>query len=88
MTGNLARHLARLDEFGLLLIEQPLPEDDIIGHAQLAAAIETPICLDESIVSARSAADAIALGATPIVNVMTVAAFVIAFLALRVLGTV
>jgi o-succinylbenzoate synthase len=63
------RHLARLDEFGLLLIEQPLPEDDIIGHAQLAAAIETPVCLDESIVSARSAADAIALGATSIVNV-------------------
>jgi O-succinylbenzoate synthase len=63
------RHLARLDEFGLLLIEQPLPEDDIVGHAQLAAAIETPICLDESIVSARSAADAIALGATSVVNV-------------------
>jgi O-succinylbenzoate synthase len=63
------RHLARLDEFGLLLIEQPLAEDDIVGHAQLAAAIETPICLDESIVSARSAADAIALGATSIVNV-------------------
>ena len=63
------RHLARLDEFGLLLIEQPLAEDDIVGHARLAAAIETPICLDESIVSARSAADAIALGATSIVNV-------------------
>jgi O-succinylbenzoate synthase len=63
------RHLAQLDRFGLLLIEQPLPEDDIVGHAQLAAAIETPICLDESIVSARSAADAIALGATSIVNV-------------------
>jgi len=63
------RHLGRLDEFGLLLIEQPLPEDDIVGHAQLAASIETPICLDESIVSARSAADAIALGAASIVNV-------------------
>src|SRR5262249_22461656 len=48
---------------------QPLQEDDIIGHAQLAAAIETPICLDESIVSARAAADAIALGATSVVNV-------------------
>jgi O-succinylbenzoate synthase len=63
------RHLARLDEFGLLLIEQPLAEDDIVGHARLAAAIDTPICLDESIVSARSAADAIGLGATSIVNV-------------------
>ncbi len=63
------RHLARLDEFDLLLIEQPLPEDDVIGHAQLAAEIETPICLDESILSARGAADAIAIGATSIVNV-------------------
>jgi O-succinylbenzoate synthase len=63
------RHLARLDEYGLLLIEQPLPEDDIVGHAQLAAAIQTPVCLDESIVSARAAADAIKLGATSVVNV-------------------
>ena len=37
-------HLARLDDFGLLLIEQPLPEDDIVGHAQLAVEVETPIC--------------------------------------------
>jgi O-succinylbenzoate synthase len=63
------RHLARLDEFGLLLIEQPLPEDDLIGHARLAAAIKTPVCLDESIISARSAADAVALGAASIINV-------------------
>jgi len=64
-----ARHLARLDAFGLLLIEQPLPEDDIRGHAQLARVVATPICLDESITSARAAADAIALGATSVVNV-------------------
>ncbi len=62
-------HLALLDEFGLLLIEQPLPEDDIRGHATLAAALETPICLDESITSARAADDAIALGACSIVNI-------------------
>ncbi len=62
-------HLARLDPFGLLLIEQPLPEDDLVGHARLADAITTPVCLDESIVSARAAADAIALGACSIVNV-------------------
>ena len=61
--------LARLDPFDLLLIEQPLPEDDILGHAELARRIRTPICLDESIVSARSAADAIALGACQIVNI-------------------
>jgi O-succinylbenzoate synthase len=64
-----ARHLARLDDFGLLLIEQPLPEDDVRGHAALARQLRTPVCLDESIVSARAAADAIALGACSIVNV-------------------
>ncbi len=62
-------HLARLDDFGLLLIEQPLPEDDIVGHARLAAEIETPICLDESLVSAAGTADAIELGACEIANV-------------------
>ena len=64
-----ARHLARLDPFDLLLIEQPLPEDDVRGHAELAKQIRTPVCLDESIVSARSAADAIAIGACSIVNI-------------------
>src|SRR3954470_6548619 len=64
-----ARQLARLDAFDLLLIEQPLPEDDIRGHAELAKRIKTPICLDESVTSARSAADAIALGACQIINV-------------------
>src|SRR5213082_4132275 len=51
------------------LIEQPLPEDDVRGHAELARRIKTPICLDESVTSARSAADAIALGACQIINV-------------------
>ncbi|GLY32585.1 o-succinylbenzoate synthase [Kineosporia sp. NBRC 101731] len=64
-----ARELARLDEFGLLLIEQPLPEEDILGHADLQHRISTPICLDESIVSAQSAAAAIRLGACQIVNI-------------------
>jgi len=64
-----ARHLARLDPFDLLLIEQPLDEDDVLGHADLAALIRTPICLDESIESARDAAAAIRLGACRIVNV-------------------
>jgi O-succinylbenzoate synthase len=62
-------HLCRLDEFGLLLIEQPLPEDDILGHAQLARASGTPICLDESVVSLQTAMDAIELGAAEIVNI-------------------
>jgi O-succinylbenzoate synthase len=64
-----ARHLAKLDPFELLLIEQPLPEDDVLGHAELARALRTPICLDESITSARTAAAAIRLGACSIVNV-------------------
>jgi o-succinylbenzoate synthase len=64
-----ARHLARLDPFDLLLIEQPLEEDDVLGHADLAKAISTPVCLDESITSAQMAAAAISLGACKIVNV-------------------
>lgn len=63
------RHLAKLDAFDLLLIEQPLGEDDIAGHAELARRIETPICLDESITSALTAADAISRGACSIVNI-------------------
>ena len=64
-----AATLARLDAFDLLLIEQPLDEEDVLGHAELARRVQTPICLDESIVSARAAADAIRLGACSIVNV-------------------
>lgn len=61
--------LAALDPFDLLLVEQPLDEEDVRGHAELAKLIRTPVCLDESIVSARAAADAIAIGACSIVNV-------------------
>jgi O-succinylbenzoate synthase len=64
-----ARRLAELDPFGLLLIEQPLAEDDLRGHAELARMLRTPICLDESITSARSAAAAISMGACQIVNI-------------------
>ena len=62
-------HLAQLDEFGLLLIEQPLDEEDVLGHAALARRLRTPVCLDETVVSARTAADAIELGACSIVNI-------------------
>jgi O-succinylbenzoate synthase len=62
-------HLCKLDEFDLLLIEQPLPEEDILGHAQLARASATPVCLDESIVSVHTAIDAIDLGAVEIINI-------------------
>ena len=61
--------LAKLDEFNLLLIEQPLDEHDILGHALLAKEVKTPICLDESIISLGSAEDALALKATTVINI-------------------
>jgi O-succinylbenzoate synthase len=64
-----ARHLAELDAFGLLLIEQPLPEDQVLAHARLARIVRTPICLDESIHSFQAAVDAIELGACAIINI-------------------
>ena len=66
---NDGKHLAKLDEFNLLLIEQPLDEHDILGHAQLSKEVKTPICLDESIISLQSAEDALALKATTIINI-------------------
>jgi len=64
-----AEHLARLDDLDLLLIEQPLPEDDLVGHAELARRLRTPICLDESIESLADLETALALGACGIVNI-------------------
>ena len=53
----------------MLLIEQPLDEEDLVQHAELAKRIRTPVCLDESIVSAKVAADAVKLGSCSVVNV-------------------
>ena len=61
--------LVELDRFDLLLIEQPLQEDDLVDHATLAKRLSTPVCLDESIVSDKAAADALALGSAAIINV-------------------
>lgn len=61
--------LAELDRFDLLLIEQPLQEDDLVDHATLARRLRTPVCLDESITSRKAAADALALGAASIINI-------------------
>ena len=63
------QHLKQLDEFDLLLIEQPLEEHDILGHAQLAKVMTTPVCLDESIISLHSAQDALELKATSVINI-------------------
>jgi o-succinylbenzoate synthase len=62
-------HLRQLDAFGLLLIEQPLADDDFDGHAFLGQHLATPICLDETITSARIAEHAIAVGACGVVNI-------------------
>jgi O-succinylbenzoate synthase len=64
-----AEHLATLDEFNLMMIEQPLDYDDIRDHADLQRRIQTPICLDESIHTVRAAGEAIALDACRIINI-------------------
>jgi O-succinylbenzoate synthase len=68
-TVNDAAHLAGLDAFDLMMIEQPLDYDDIRDHAALQQRIRTSICLDESIHTPRAAEDAIALGACRIINI-------------------
>lgn len=60
---------AALDAHGLLLIEQPFAEDDLLDHAELARRIETPICLDEGITTRRVARQAVEVGACSIVNI-------------------
>jgi len=60
--------LKSFDEFGLMMLEQPLAHDDIIDHAKLQAAIETPVCLDEPIKSAEDARKAIELASGRIIN--------------------
>jgi|SRR5688572_6732266 len=64
-----AEHLAKLDEFGLMMIEQPLDHTDIVQHATLQRRLRTPICLDESITSAERARDMIELGSGRIINI-------------------
>ena len=62
-------HLKRLDEFGLMMMEQPLKKNDLEGHALLQKAIGTPVCLDESADDVRSVRRAIELGSCKIVNI-------------------
>ena len=61
--------LKQLDEFDLMMIEQPLASDDIIDHAKLQKELSTPICLDESIHSLEDAKKAVELGSTKIINI-------------------
>jgi O-succinylbenzoate synthase len=64
-----ADHLRRLDEFYLMMIEQPLSHDDIIDHAELQRMLQTPICLDECIRSAHHAKQAIQMRACGVINI-------------------
>jgi len=62
-------HLRKFDQFNLLMIEQPLWDDDIYNHSRLQQKLRTPICLDESIRHTRDAAQAIEIGACRIINI-------------------
>lgn len=62
-------HLAQLDEFGLLMLEQPLDYDDLLDHAALQKELKTPICLDESIKTPEDARKALDIGACRIINI-------------------
>ena len=64
-----APRLKCLDEFGLMMIEQPLAHDEIIDHAKLQAELQTAICLDECIRSAHHAEQALAMKAGRIINI-------------------
>lgn len=67
--SNTAERLHPLDDLGLVLIEQPLTADDLLGHAALARRLRTPIGLDESLTSLAAVATALELGACSVVNV-------------------
>jgi O-succinylbenzoate synthase len=64
-----AEHLALLDRFDLMMIEQPLDYDDVRDHARLQTGIRTPICLDESLHTPRLAEEALEIGACRIINI-------------------
>jgi len=59
----------RMDQFNLMMIEQPLSYSDIIDHSKLQSQINTPICLDESILNSDDARKAIEIGACRIINI-------------------
>ncbi|MDB5085505.1 MAG: O-succinylbenzoate synthase, partial [Bacilli bacterium] len=61
--------LQALDEFRLMMIEQPFSADDIVEHAKLQAQLNTPICLDESILTSQDAKHAIELGSCRVINI-------------------
>lgn len=70
-TLETSSRLLPLDELDLLLIEQPLDEDDLWDHSKLQKKFKTPLCLDESIITPRHARQAIEMGACRVINIKT-----------------
>jgi O-succinylbenzoate synthase len=68
-TLNDIHHLKRLDEFQLILIEQPLSDDDILNHAELARQISTPVCLDESLHHLADVVNALKYNCCKVINI-------------------
>ncbi|MGQ9504706.1 MAG: enolase C-terminal domain-like protein [Thermogutta sp.] len=69
LTLNHLETLYRIDDFSLSLIEQPLPPDDLVGHAMVQEALRTPVCLDESITTPAQADMALELQSAKYLNV-------------------
>jgi O-succinylbenzoate synthase len=67
--GQAAEQLARLDGYGLSCLEQPLGDDDLAGHAELARRLGTPLCLDEALTSPGAIVSALRVGACSVVNI-------------------
>jgi O-succinylbenzoate synthase len=68
-TRDDTEHLVSLDGFGLIMLEQPLGREDLVGHAALQRRMATPICLDETITDAERVGDMIAMDAGRVVNI-------------------
>ncbi|HEX2030506.1 MAG TPA: o-succinylbenzoate synthase [Actinomycetota bacterium] len=68
-TPETVEAIVPFDELGLEYIEQPLAEDDLVGHAALQRRLETPLCLDETITSATVARGALEVGACRVINI-------------------
>ena len=63
------QHLKAFDDFDLMMVEQPLPKDDLEGHAMLQSMMKTPVCLDEGAKDVATVRRAIALGSCKIINI-------------------
>jgi O-succinylbenzoate synthase len=67
--GEAAEQLGRLDPYGLSCLEQPLADDDLAGHSELARRLRTPLCLDEALTSPGAIVSALRDGACSVVNI-------------------